>query len=93
MYQRYPTPCDESMGCKVSFTEIKYFEEDIIGENVDRYLVYEILDQSAAVVDTGIVKIKNTNREMVPHKGFLPRDHASRCLQRSRHPDSKFQWC
>jgi hypothetical protein len=40
------------MGCKVSFTEIKYFEEDIIGENVDRYLVYEILDQSAAVVDT-----------------------------------------
>jgi hypothetical protein len=30
-----------------------YFEEDIIGENVDHHhLVYDMLDQSAVVVDT-----------------------------------------
>jgi len=82
---------------------MKYFEEDIIGEHwhVGHYLAYETLDPSVVVVDTGMVTAKNTNREIVPRKpeGLLlqevqnSRDHASRYLQRSHHPDSKVQWC
>ena len=84
MYQPYPAPCVESNGCEVFFIEMKYFEKDIIGEYVDRHLVCETLDHSAVVVDTGIVTAENTNREIVLHKGLLPRDiqivrdHASR---------------
>ena len=46
MYQRYPAPCVGSNGCEVFFIEMKYFEEDIIGENVDQRLVYETLSVS-----------------------------------------------
>jgi hypothetical protein len=58
MDQRYPAPCVGSKGCGVIFIELKYFEEDIIGESVNHRLVYETLDQSAVVVDTGIVTAK-----------------------------------
>jgi hypothetical protein len=98
MYQRGPWPYEGHTGCGV-FIEMKYFEEDIIGENVDRYLIYETLDQSAVAIDTGIVTVRNTNREIALHKGLLLQDvqnsrgHASWYLQRSHHQGSKFRWC
>jgi hypothetical protein len=92
VYQRYPGPCDEF---DFDFIEMKYFEEDIIGEDVDHNLVWDI-ELVSGCCRHWHSDGKNTNREIVLHKGLLPQDvpnargHASRDLQRSRHPDSKF---